>query len=169
MTLPSEVHARSVDCYAQQGLLARRKCYALCEGILRPRVIVDRKAEVLPGFEALMYHEGTHAYEYHALAGAIILGVAILSASFAVALAAPCFLLVTVATLGMWLWWMREREVRADAIALYGAGRAEFRAMLMLHAHPRGWFWRWVYGQSISHREVRARRRCEAHGWRPLP
>jgi len=165
MTEPKDIRIPNVQCFARHALVKTHKTYALTVGAFHPRVLVDRAAESMPGFEALMYHEGTHAYEYHTLLDLIIVGSGLVALSLGIALQTAWPIAWVPLGIALWFWWRREREVRADAIAMYGAGLPEYRAMLLMHAHPRGWFWRWCYGKDISHRELRARKRCNRHGW----
>lgn len=164
-TRPEDIRIPNVECYARHALVRTRGVYALCEGVLHPRVLVDREAEMLPGFEALMYHEGTHAYEYHTLLDLIIVGSCLVAGALGVGLQSLWPIVYVPVGVALWFWWRREREIRADSIALAGAGLPEYRGMLNLHKHPKGWFWSWVYGKSIAHREVRAKRRCARRGW----
>jgi hypothetical protein len=130
-------------CIATSGLYRRTGVWACARGLLYPEILVDRAAETRDGWEALMFHEALHVRERHALIGLLIL-----------ILFAPA-----------WPWWRREQEVRADAFALWGAGREEFWAFLYLHPHPTGRFARWCYGRSREHRAERAERRARRYGW----
>jgi hypothetical protein len=126
--------------------------------------MVDRMSEGLPGFEALVSHETLHVHERHALIGFVL------------------FLLV----LPLWPFWRREQEVRADAFALLSVewtkrketdtaptidsldrSLCEFRSFVLMHDHPTGRFWRWVYGWSVEHRVTRAIERARRYGWKP--
>lgn len=159
MTKPSDVNAETVRCFAQAGLTRRYGAPAVCAGVLRPRVVVDRIAEGKPGFEALMFHEGTHAFEFHAFVGLLFIGLAFGGVGVSIAFGLWWLLLLFPAGLAGWAWWRREQEIRADVIALWGAGGAEFRAFLLMHRDPPTAFSRWCYGRTLSHREARTHTR----------
>lgn len=130
---PSKLHLSQPKCIRQPGLWRRTGLWAFTEGVLDPVIYVDSGAEVQPGFEALMYHESLHAIERHALLG-----------------------LVAVCTVVLWPFMRRAGEVRADVFALRAAGPQEFRAFVLMHPHPTGMFWRWVYGRTPKDRAERA-------------
>lgn len=144
-----------------------RKTIGACVGVLYPKVVIDRKMETEPGFEALCYHEGTHAYEYHTLTGNLLVLLGLVAAAVAVVLQVPIFLAGTVLGLGGYVWWCREKETRADAVALYGAGPGEYFAFIHLIGSQRTWWGAWCYGRTLKAREARAQRRCARYGWRP--
>jgi len=166
VTHPRDITADSVRFYALRNLhVLGRRTIGACVGILYPRVIIDRDVESKPGFEALCYHEGTHAYEYHRLIGLclvapsfILLGVALVLEVWWLLLALPVGPLA-------WMWWAREMETRADAVALSGSHATEFRSFLLLVGPQRAWWGRWCYGGTLQERERRARRRCARYGW----
>lgn len=107
-----------------RGLHDRWGVYACSLGIWRPWVAVDRKAETMPGFDALIYHESLHATEWHALLGlSILLAGAVEFAAAVVLELWLSALLGPLVAIVLWALWKREAETRADAIALYGAGR----------------------------------------------
>ena len=161
MLTPIEVWNRKPRHAAVSNLHHAWGVYACAVGFLRPQVLVDRKAEVREGFNSLIWHESLHAVEHHALFGVFVLLVGMVGFSVAVVLELwLSAVLCPFAGLAAWAFWRREQEVRADAVALYGAGvgglgeehpfwaverylekRAaeglmDFRAFLYLHPHP---------------------------------
>lgn len=130
---PNDMLRRQPPIQSLPGLYKNTGLYAVAHGILRPRVLVDRTGEHLPGFEALMFHEALHVHERHALVGFL-------------------FLLVPVVGWGLWVWWRRAQEIRADLFALRAAGSRDFYAFVAMHPHPRGRFWRWCYGATAAAR-----------------
>lgn len=161
MMTPWELQQAKPSHGAVRGLHDRWGVYAASLNIWRPWVAVDRKAETMPGFEALIWHESTHAVEWHALLGAVVLlaGAVEFAVGVALELWVPA-LLGPVVALVLWGLWRREQEIRSDAIALYGSGLgglpddhparqdpgavaffvrrglAEFRNFLRMHPHP---------------------------------
>ncbi len=144
-----------------------RKTVGACVGILYPRVVIDRKMESTTGFEALCFHEATHAYEYHTLTGNLFVIAGLTGLALAIVLQFPLLLVLTALGLGGYGWWCREKEGRADAVALYGAGAGEFWAFMLLLGAQRTWWGAWCYGKTLKDREARAQRRCAKHGWNP--
>ena len=142
-----------------------RKTKAACLGVLRPKVVMDRKLQGQPGFEAFCYHEAVHAYEFHSLVGVLILLAG--AVPFALALALKAWFLAPAPVLALvgWMFWKREAEVRADAVALCGAGEPEFYCMLQNIGTPKTWWGRFLYTRSMRERTARARRRMVRHGW----
>ena len=142
-----------------------RKTQAACLGVLRPRVVMDRKLQSQPGFEAFCYHEAVHAYEFHSLVGVLILGAGVVPAAVGIVLQVWLLTLAPLLALVGWVFWKREAEIRADAVALYGAGEAEFYCMLQSIGTTKTWWGRFLYGRSIKDRTARARKRMARHGW----
>jgi len=166
MTHPREINATTVDCYAVANLrVYGHSTVGACVGILRPRVLVDRAMQLQPGFEALMYHEGTHAHERHRFAGLLLIGTGLLSFALFVTFGILWLSPVPVLSLAGWLWWCRRMETRADAVALYGAGSKEFFAFLQRVGTPKTRWGRWCYGASQQDRTMRASRECIRRGW----
>ena len=151
---------RNPPVVSSPGLYHHTGRWAHAEGILRPFVRVDRGAETLKGFDALMFHESLHVHEKHALIGVL--------------------LLLCPLVWPMWLWFVREREIRADAFALAAVsmnrlgewtpetgkhGMSEFKAFVWLHPHPTSRFWKWCYGRHPEHRVSRAVERARRLRW----
>lgn len=151
--------------YVNLHVLGQKKL-AACIGILRPYVVMDRKLQNGPGFEAFCYHEGTHAYEHHKLTSLLALLPGLIGAGVGIAFAWPLGFLGVPFSVAAWILWQRQSEVRADAVALYGAGDKEFYSMLQVVGSPSSRWGAWCYGRTIEDRWKRARRRCMKHGWR---
>jgi Zn-dependent protease with chaperone function len=143
-----------------------RKTTAACLGVLRPRVVIDRRLQSEPGFEAVCYHEGTHAYEHHSFVGVLLLVPGAVGFATGLALGLWALTLLLPASVVAWVLWQREKETRADAVALYGAGEAEFYCMLQRVGGQKARWGRWLYTPSVKTRTARARRRCAKHGWK---
>lgn len=166
MTHPREINAETVDVYAVANLrVYGRKTIGVCVGVLRPRVLVDRAFQLQPGFDALMYHEGTHAHERHRFAALLILAPGVLGLSLGIALGWWALLLLLPLSLLGWAWWCRRMEARADAVALFGAGHKEFFAFLQRVGTPPSRWGRWCYGHGLRDRTERAARICRKRGW----
>lgn len=144
---PQDLIRRQPPTMHLPGLHKRYGVYGMARGVFHPVVVVDRtKVEGRPGFEALMFHEGLHAHERHALIG---------------------FAMLAVPVLGWlaWLWWRREQEIRCDAFAFRGAGPSEFYSFCRMHPHPTERFGRWCYGQNADDRYARTLKRAGRYGW----
>lgn len=151
------------------GLHKRTGLWGLARGVVFPVVLFDRQAEGMPGAEALLFHEGLHVHEKHALAGGMLVGIGIALAAVGVAWEVWPLALASLLTPAVWAWWRREAEARADAFALRGAGSIDFRAFVAMHPHPIGRFWRWVYGRTAAQRIERAVMRAARNGWEVGP
>lgn len=166
MTHPREINAETVDVFAVANLrVYGHSTVGACVGILRPRVLVDRAVQLQPGFDALMYHEGTHAHERHRFAALMILLPSVVCPAFGVALSLPWLLLPILPCWLVWAWWCRRMETRADAVALFGSGSKEFFAFLQMVGTPASRWGRWCYGKSRDDRLLRASRECSRRGW----
>lgn len=133
--------------YPKPGLHKRYGVYAMAYGVWSPRILVDRNYEGQPGWEAMMFHEGLHVHERHALCGLVLL-------------------LIPVVGWIAWFLWRREQEIRADAFALKGSGPSETWAFIrQLHPHPTDWFGRWCYGRTAKDRWERTVARAWRYGW----
>lgn len=166
MTHPREINADTVDVFAVSNLrVYGHSTVGACVGILRPRVLVDRAMQLEPGFDALMFHEGTHAHERHRFAAFLILIPGLLSFALGIVLGLPFLLAAPLLPLAGWAYWCRRMESRADAVALYGAGAKEFYAFLKKVGTPATRWGRWCYGKSMEARWARAGRECTRRGW----
>lgn len=150
----------------QPGLLSRRGLYGAARGIVNPVVVVDRMGEGEPGFESLMFHEGLHVHERHALAGVLVLLGGCAAFALGLGLEAWGLLGTSLLTPAAFAWWRREQEVRADAFALRGAGARDFMAFVLMHPHPEGRWGRWCYGETPAKRFNRAVARAARYGWK---
>lgn len=163
MIHPREIAQCPPPIYAQGDLLKLHRVYGRCDGIITPRVYLDRKAETLPGFNALVYHEAVHAVEVHAFVGLMLLIVAVTTLAVGITNGLWWSWLTFGLTSAGWLLWRREQEVRADACALFGTDEAEFYAFATMHEHPSGLWGRWQYATTPQARLERARRRARRY------
>lgn len=169
MTHPRDLQAAgAVRAYTYVNLTVYgRRTIGACIGILFPRVVLDRAMETEPGFEALCYHEGTHAYEFHRLTSILLLAPGVASLSVGIVYEILPLALGVLLSVAGWIWWQREMEIRADAVALFGAGEKEFWALVQRVGAQRTWWGRWCYGKTKRAREARAWGRCRRRGWTP--
>ena len=166
MSHPRDITAETVDVFAVANLrVYGRGTPGACIGILQPKVLVDRAVQMEPGFEALMYHEGTHAYERHRFAGLLMIALGLLSFALAVTLNYLPLFAVTVVSAAAWVRWCRRMETRADAVALYGAGFKEFYSFTRMVGVPSTRWGRFCYGKDYGERTSRATRECRRRGW----
>lgn len=147
------------------GLHKRTGLWGFARGVVLPVVHFDRMAEGQPGSESLLFHEGLHAYERHALAGLMLVGLGLLAAGIGVSYQLWGLAFGSLLAPLAYAWWRREAELRADAFALRGAGSRDFLCFVSMHPHPTGWFWRWCYGANPGRRYNRAVTRAARHGW----
>ncbi len=161
MIHPLDMLETGLPVAAARGLHRATGLWGRAFGVLRPFVELDRMAEGLPGFEALVFHEGLHVQERHALVGIVLLAIPVVGWI-------------------LWPFWRREQEIRADAFAFAACrvvasrdpirgqkvAEREFSAFCLMHPHPRDWFWRWCYGRNPSHRYERAKKRAGSIRWR---
>lgn len=165
MSHPREINADTVDCFAVANLrVYGHSTIGACVGILRPRVLVDRAMQLKPGFDSLMYHEGTHAHERHRFGALLLVAPGFLALGLGAVVWPPLMALALV-SLACWAWWCRRMETRADAVALFGAGHKDFFSFLMLVGTPLTRWGKWCYGESRRHRTERAAKECRRRGW----
>ena len=166
MTTPTDVARAGVSFYAVKHLAVNGvRTPGACIGVLKPRVLIDRDFQRDPGFDALCYHESTHAYEFHRLTANIIILAALIPAAVAIAAGLGFVALLTVPWVAAYVIFSRAMETRADGIALYGAGHREFYAFLRKIGPQRSRWGRWCYGGSIEERTRRASAFCAKRGW----
>jgi hypothetical protein len=165
LTHPSEITAETIDVFAVANLrVYGHSTVGACVGILSPRVYVDRAVQLKPGFESLMFHEGTHAYERHRFAGLLIAGSGVAGFSVGLVYWLP-LMAMGVVSAALWVRWCKRMEIRADAVALFGAGYRDFYSFLRLVGKPRTRWGKWCYGKSFAARTGRATRECHKRGW----
>lgn len=158
---PNELLRANVRHYAQANLFKDFGVHARCEGILHPRVLVDRKAQLERGFDALLYHESTHAAEYHAFVGVLILLMGLMTLAYGAAFGLVLGYALAPGWVGVWMLWRRHAEARADQVAYEGAGPSEF--WLFVHKMtppPRTWWAKWLYTSTRESRMERAWKRA---------
>lgn len=169
--------------------------WGYCDGVLRPRIKIDRVGRLMVGFNGLLWHESLHAIERHAFLGLMLLGVGgvvALAIGLLVGLRPELewFGYGSYAALALsglaWVWWRRESEIRADVFSLEAVGAQEFFAFLVAFGMPRFtlpdgvdsrtrinrvgiWLVRrwhsWCYAKSVTARVMRATQRRERVIW----
>ncbi len=166
MTTPAEIMHANLEFRTYRNLhIYGKKTMGACVGILRPKIVIDREMEMTPGFEALCYHEGCHAYERHKFFALLLFVPSFAAVAFSFGLNMPGMLCFLPCSALLWAWWAREQETRADAMALHGAGRKEYVALLYRIGRQRTRWGAWCYGRTLAARERRARERCDGNGW----
>ncbi len=166
MIHPQKINHSSVQFYTFANLhVYGRKTIGATVGIFNPKVLIDRSIEMQPGFEALCYHEGCHAYEYHRFTALLSLAPGLGGITWAVYSAVLWPVSLALVSILFWCWWAREQETRADAVALFGSGPKEFWALLLRVGPQRTWWGSWCYGKTLKSRERRAQKRCVRVGW----
>lgn len=130
---------------AVPGLRKQTGLWAYCAGVFDRRVVRDPLCETVRGGNALIIHEYTHAFEWHALKGIIIL----------------------VLSLGvLYPWWRRRCERRADATALWCTSEREFVSFVHMHPQPKTWWGEWLYEPTHAKRIDRARKDTDNERYR---
>lgn len=121
--------------HAIPGLHRRTGLWGYCSGVLKPVVVFDPLVDTVPGGNALMIHEATHAKQRHALVG-IVIGAL---------------------TLGLaYRWWRMHAEKEADKMALRLMGYMEFKRFCHMHPHPTTPYGKYLYCATPEARIVRA-------------
>jgi len=166
MTTPHEIMHANLQFLTYRNLhVYGKKTLGACVGILTPRIVIDREMEMSPGFEALCYHEGCHAFERHRFFSLLLLVPSLIAVSVSFGFSIPWALSFLPLSPLLWVWWAREQETRADAMALHGAGSKEYLALLYRIGRQRTRWGAWCYGRTLRARERRARERCNRNGW----
>jgi hypothetical protein len=166
VTTPAEIMHANLQFLTYRNLhVYGKKTMGACLGVLSPRIVIDREMEMEIGFEALCYHEGCHAFERHRFFALLLLVPSFVAVVLAFGLSEPWWLCTLPCSPVLWVWWAREQETRADAMALHGAGRADYFALISRIGRQRTRWGSWCYGRTLRARERRARERCDRNGW----